>query len=101
MSEKSLRPAPAPTTNEHDTLMRLGFPADNPPAEARPLTRRTLWARRTRELIADEAGAVTAEYALVVMAAVAFAGLLIVILRSEEVRATLLSLVQNALNSAG
>lgn len=50
---------------------------------------------------ADERGAVTAEYALVIMAAVAFAGLLIVIMRSEEVRAMLLSLVQGALGSAG
>ena len=56
---------------------------------------------RLRRLLADERGAVTAEYALVIMAAVAFAGLLIVIMRSEEVRAMLLSLVQNALGSAG
>lgn len=54
-----------------------------------------------RRFLADERGAVTAEYALVIMAAVAFAGLLIVIMRSEEVRAMLLSLVQNALGSAG
>ncbi|MBL3683281.1 DUF4244 domain-containing protein [Leucobacter aridicollis] len=49
----------------------------------------------------DDRGAVTAEYALVIMAAVAFAGLLIVIMRSAEVRAMLLALVQNALGSAG
>lgn len=54
-----------------------------------------------RALAADDRGAVTAEYALVIMAAVAFAGLLIVILRSEEVRAMLVSLVQGALGSAG
>lgn len=56
---------------------------------------------RMGRMIQDEQGAVTAEYALVIMAAVAFAGLLIVIMRSEEVRAMLLSLVQNALGSAG
>lgn len=72
------------------------------------LRRLTLWGlRRLRrgramvKLAEDERGAVTAEYALVIMAAVAFAGLLILIMRSEEVRAMLLSLVQNALGSAG
>jgi hypothetical protein len=55
------------------------------------------WARRLRE----EAGAATAEYAIVIMAAVGFAGLLVVILRSGEVQAILADLVQRALNSAG
>lgn len=73
-----------------------------------PLGCLTFWGlRRLRrgramvKLAEDERGAVTAEYALVIMAAVAFAGLLILIMRSEEVRAMLLSLVQNALGSAG
>ena len=48
-----------------------------------------------------ERGAVTAEYALVILAAVAFAGVLIAIMRSGEVRSLLTQLVQNALNSAG
>ncbi len=89
------------TTDEHEALVRLGFPTDDSNPEAPAPQKHSRWARRMRALIADEAGAVTAEYALVIMAAVAFAGLLIVILRSEEVRSTLLSLVQNALNSAG
>ena len=60
------------------------------------------WLRgRACGLVAEERGAVTAEYALVIMAAVAFAGLLIVIMRSEEVRSMLLGLVQNALGAAG
>ena len=46
-------------------------------------------------------GAVTAEYAVVIMGAVAFAGLLVVILGSEEVRGMLVDLVQRALGSAG
>lgn len=62
---------------------------------------RTLRSDRAASLREDERGAVTAEYALVIVAAVAFAGLLIVIMRSEEVRAMLVSLVQNALGSAG
>lgn len=59
--------------------------------------------RRARlvRLCRDEQGAVTAEYAVVILAAVAFAGLLVAILRSDEVRAMLVQLVQNALGSAG
>lgn len=60
------------------------------------------WSRllgRWQGLARDERGAVTAEYALVIVAAVAFAGLLIVIMRSDEVRATLVALVQDALGS--
>ena len=50
---------------------------------------------------ADESGAATAEYAITIMAAVGFAGLLVVILRSEEVRGILTDLVRNALTFAG
>lgn len=57
--------------------------------------------RLHRELVADENGAVTAEYAIVIMAAVAFAGLLVAIMRSSEIRAMLVQLVENALGSAG
>jgi len=39
----------------------------------------------------------TAEYAIVTVAAAGFAGLLLVILRSEEVRALLLGIVRSAL----
>jgi Flp pilus assembly pilin Flp len=45
----------------------------------------------------DETGAATAEYAIATMAAVAFAGLLVVIMRSEEVRQILLGLIRDAL----
>lgn len=45
-----------------------------------------------------ERGAATAEYAIVTLAAVAFAGLLVAILRSDEVRGLLLELVQRALS---
>jgi hypothetical protein len=57
--------------------------------------------RRMWRRLRDEAGAATAEYAIVIMAAVGFAGLLVVILRSGEVQAILTDLVQRALNSAG
>jgi len=46
---------------------------------------------------AGDAGAATAEYAIATMAAVAFAGLLVVILQSDEVRGMLLDLVRRAL----
>lgn len=52
---------------------------------------------RTRKLLTDEAGAATAEYAIATMAAVGFAGLLVVIMRSEEVKEILLDLVRSAL----
>jgi hypothetical protein len=44
-----------------------------------------------------DGGAATAEYAIATMAAVAFAGLLVVILQSDEVRGMLLDLVRRAL----
>lgn len=49
----------------------------------------------------EERGAATAEYAVVIMAAVGFAGLLVVILQGDEVRSMLVDLVRNALGTAG
>ncbi|MBS1674185.1 MAG: DUF4244 domain-containing protein [Actinobacteria bacterium] len=60
-----------------------------------PLTR-----RRAAQLFGDETGAATAEYAIATMAAVAFAGLLVVIMRSDEVRGILTDLVRRALTVA-
>lgn len=60
-----------------------------------PLTR-----RRVAALLDDEDGAATAEYAVATMAAVAFAGLLVVIMRSDEVRGILTDLVRRALTVA-
>ncbi len=51
--------------------------------------------------VQDDEGAVTAEYAVVIMGAVAFAGVLVAIMRSGEVRAFLLNLIEQALSSAG
>lgn len=50
--------------------------------------------------MSDDAGAATAEYAIATMAAVAFAGLLVVIMRSDEVRGILTELVRRALTVA-
>jgi Flp pilus assembly pilin Flp len=49
---------------------------------------------------ADDTGAATAEYAIATMAAVAFAGLLVVIMRSDEVRGILTDLIRRALTVA-
>ncbi|MFP7759652.1 DUF4244 domain-containing protein [Marisediminicola sp. LYQ85] len=49
----------------------------------------------------DDRGAATAEYAIATMAAVGFAGLLVVIMRSDQVRGILTDLVERALTFAG
>jgi Protein of unknown function (DUF4244) len=61
--------------------------------------RRRWWMRHVRHalMVGDDAGMATAEYALVTVAAAGLAGLLIVILRSPEVRGLLLGLIRGAL----
>jgi Flp pilus assembly pilin Flp len=49
----------------------------------------------------DEKGATTAEYAIITLAAVGFAGILLAILRSEEVKGMLLDLIRSALSVTG
>lgn len=67
---------------------------------ARTLIRVRRWASaRFARFRAEERGAVTAEYAIVILAAVAFAGLLVAILQSSEIRAMLVQLVENALGT--
>lgn len=51
------------------------------------------------KLLMCERGAVTAEYAIATLAAVAFAGLLVVVLRSDRVRDLLFDLVARALDA--
>jgi Protein of unknown function (DUF4244) len=50
---------------------------------------------------AAERGAVTAEYAIATIAAVGFAALLVVVLRSDEVRGMLAALIRHALAIPG
>ncbi len=64
-----------------------------------PFSPRAVRAAR-RKLLEDDTGAATAEYAIATMAAVAFAGLLVVIMRSDEVRGILTDLVRRALTVA-
>lgn len=54
--------------------------------------------RSKKRLVGSELGMATAEYAIATLAAVGFAGLLVVILRSEEVRGFLLNLIRSALS---
>lgn len=49
----------------------------------------------------SEAGAATAEYAIATMAAVGFAGLLVTILRGDEVKQILTDMVRRALTFGG
>lgn len=58
-------------------------------------------ARRVTTRFGDDGGAATAEYAIATMAAVGFAGLLVVIMRSDEVRGILTDLVRRALTVNG
>ena len=63
-----------------------------------PTGRRPRYPARALRRLRDDAGAATAEYLVATMAAVGFAGLLIVILRGNEVRGILTELVRNALS---
>jgi len=54
-----------------------------------------------RLLVRQDRGSATAEYAIATMAAVGFAGLLVVIMRSDEVRGMLTELVRTALTYGG
>ena len=65
------------------------------------MARRRKLARWARDRLADDTGAATAEYAIATMAAVGFAGLLVVIMRSDEVRGILTDLVRRALTVNG
>ena len=64
-----------------------------PGRRALPLLTRS----RAAQLFGDDSGAATAEYAIATMAAVAFAGMLVLIMRSDEVRGILTDLVRRAL----
>ncbi len=53
-----------------------------------------------RERLADDTGATTAEYAVTIVAACAFAALLFAVLTSGEMQGMLTSIIQGALRSA-
>ncbi|TFD32716.1 DUF4244 domain-containing protein [Cryobacterium cryoconiti] len=82
------------TGTDPGTNGTAGTPGATAPPRAAPRLRRLRGLRGLR----DDTGAATAEYAVATMAAVGFAGLLIVILRGDEVRGILTDLVRNALS---
>lgn len=53
-----------------------------------------------RLILSNEDGSATAEYAIATLAAVGFAGLLVAILRGDEVKSILADLVKRALGLA-
>ena len=53
--------------------------------------------RLIKDIAVNDEGAATAEYAIATMAAVGFAGLLVVIMRSDEIRQILFDLIKSAL----
>lgn len=80
----AVRPVPARGTGVRNGLVRT----------------RTVRSNSFRAILKmrDDRGAATAEYIVATMAAVGFAGLLIVILRGDEVRGILTDLVRSALS---
>lgn len=103
--------APVPALGRNGTVPRALFPkasfgapvprASFPPCsnmvELNPGAGLTHKTRRGVRLLGSEAGMATAEYAIATLAAVGFAGLLVFILRSDEVRGFLLNLIRTAL----
>ena len=57
--------------------------------------------RQSLKQLSSDAGAATAEYAIATMAAVGFAGLLVTILRGDEVKQILTDMVRRALTFGG
>lgn len=83
------------------TLHRTPNPLDDrrrDPGGARGRLRALRRLRSLRRLLAADDGAATAEYAIVILAAVGFAGVLVTIMRSDEVRGILGDLVRSALS---
>jgi|SRR5690606_9749562 len=97
VSDRGGTPKPA------DLAARAAHPAGSGSADTDTDTdtERIVFVEPSRRLRDDERGAVTAEDAIVIMAAVAFAGLLVAIMRSSEIRSMLVQLVENALGAAG
>lgn len=105
---RSTRRNPAGNVPEGEVVQLFPKNHDSPHAEnpragrreaAGPARRRLrlAWLRGRRRLRGQE-GMATAEYAIATLGAVAFAGLLVVILRSDEVRGFLLNIIRSALS---
>lgn len=84
--------------SEHEELF-AGIRTDEA-AELQEMTSPTDEAEYVDENDPEE-GASTAEYGIVMLAAVGFAGLLVAILKSDEIRGMLVDMVKNALATGG
>lgn len=94
-------PASAPEAALHGGAAApddLPVAADLPVADGASVAGRRGWRAAVRRRIGGgDVGMATAEYAIATVAAAGFAGLLIAILRSDEVRGLLLGIVRGAL----
>ena len=77
-------------------------PMSRDPRARRPMRPGTprRWRRAIGRMarLRDDRGSATAEYAIVILAAVAFAGVLVAVMRSGEVQSMLTDLVRGALS---
>lgn len=73
------------STGRVETAAAVGLPSRSPLG-------------RALDALRSDRGAATAEYAIVIMAAVGFAGVLLAVMRSDEVRGVLSDLVRSALS---
>ena len=93
-----MRPIAPPPGNGAPSRNEVSMPTIRPQIIVRPrrTTRPVAGGRRRPRLLAD-AGMATAEYAVVTVAACGFAGLLVALLRSDQVRGLLLGIIRRAL----
>ena len=89
------REAPKVRPEPEDAEIREIYPGAS--AADPPSVRTSRRFRRLRRLFGSETGMATAEYAIATLAAVGFAGILVFIMRSDEVRGFLLNLIRTAL----
>ncbi|MFK0008540.1 DUF4244 domain-containing protein [Paenarthrobacter sp. NPDC090520] len=95
--EDTPRPVSAQVMASPDALPGVTSPSRGT-STARITTDRQGKLRLRNHLTGGEAGMATAEYAIATLAAVGLAGLLVVLLRSDEVRGFLLNLIRTALS---
>jgi hypothetical protein len=87
----------------NETRQGMGSGITDAPGRADRAGRAGTAIERLRDAVQHgrDEGAATAEYVVATMAAVGFAGLLVIIMRSDEVRGILTDLVRSALTVAG
>lgn len=102
LGQPTQNPEPVPAVQVASRALEIASPSGRalpecPPASGFPVRGFPI-GRRLRRVMNGEAGMATAEYAIATLAAVGLAGLLVVLLRSDEVRGFLLNLIRTALS---